>query len=158
MLVMTGLTFLVQIEDSGIAYFEKNNPFRISDDFVNAQVAGTAPGWIAIDSKTPRGVLDTEVVQFIDKLDRFLKEQLDVSYGYSLATYITRMNLVLNDMDPSYLRVLQAKEQVTAKNEDGSVERFEVEGNALIGQHVMLFENGGGSDLTNVLTPITRRP
>jgi hypothetical protein len=103
-------------------------------------------------------VLDTEVVQFIDKLDRFLKEQLDVSYGYSLATYITRMNLVLNDMDPSYLRVLQAKEQVTAKNEDGSVERFEVEGNALIGQHVMLFENGGGSDLTNVLTPITRRP
>ncbi|WP_079202745.1 MMPL family transporter [Pseudomonas sp. CC6-YY-74] len=151
MLVMTGLTFLVQIEDSGIAYFEKNNPFRISDEFVNAHVAGTAPGWIAIDSKTPRGVLDTEVVQFIDKLDRFLKEQPDVSYGYSLATYIKRMNLVLNDMDPSYLRVPQAQEQVTAKNEDGSVEHFEVEGNALIEQHVMLFENGGGSDLTNVL-------
>lgn len=151
MLVMTGLTFLVQIEDSGIAYFEKNNPFRISDEFVNAHVAGTAPGWIAIDSKTPRGVLDTEVVQFIDKLDRFLKEQPDVSYGYSLATYIKRMNLVLNDMDPSYLRVPQAQERVTAKNEDGSVERFEVEGNALIEQHVMLFENGGGSDLTNVL-------
>jgi predicted RND superfamily exporter protein len=151
MLVMTGLTFLVQIEDSGIAYFKEDNPFRISDEFVNAHVAGTAPGWIAIDSKTPRGVLDTEVVQFIDKLDRFLKEQPDVSYGYSLATYIKRMNLVLNDMDPSYLRIPQAREQVTAKNEDGSIERFEVEGNALIEQHVMLFENGGGSDLNNVL-------
>jgi hypothetical protein len=151
MLVMTGLTFLVQIEDSGIAYFKEDNPFRISDEFVNAHVAGTAPGWIAIDSKTPRGVLDTEVVQFIDKLDRFLKEQPDVSYGYSLATYIKRMNLVLNDMDPSYLRVPRAQEQVTVKNEDGSVERFDVEGNALIEQHVMLFENGGGSDLTNVL-------
>jgi len=151
MLVMTGLTFLVQIEDSGIAYFKEDNPFRISDEFVNVHVAGTAPGWIAIDSKTPRGVLDTEVVQFIDKLDRFLKEQPDVSYGYSLATYIKRMNLVLNDMDPSYLRVPRAQEQVTVKNEDGSVERFDVEGNALIEQHVMLFENGGGSDLTNVL-------
>ncbi|TIH09201.1 RND family transporter [Pseudomonas leptonychotis] len=151
MLVMTGLTFLVQIEDSGIAYFKEDNPFRISDEFVNAHVAGTAPGWIAIDSKTPRGVLDTEVVQFIDKLDRFLKEQPDVSYGYSLATYIKRMNLVLNDMDPSYLRVPRAQEQVTVKNEDGSVESFDVEGNALIEQHVMLFENGGGSDLTNVL-------
>lgn len=149
--LMAVLTFFVQIEDSGIAYFKKDNPFRISDEFVNAHVAGTAPGWIAIDSKTPRGVLDTEVVQFIDQLDRFLKEQPDVSYGYSLATYIKRMNLVLNDMQPEYLRVPQEREQVTAKNEDGSIEQFEVEGNALIEQHVMLFENGGGSDLTNVL-------
>jgi uncharacterized protein len=149
--LMAVLTFFVQIEDSGIAYFKKDNPFRISDEFVNAHVAGTAPGWIAIDSKTPRGVLDTEVVQFIDQLDRFLKEQPDVSYGYSLATYIKRMNLVLNDMQPEYLRVPQARERVTAKNEDGSIEQFEVEGNALIEQHVMLFENGGGSDLTNVL-------
>lgn len=149
--LMAVLTFFVQIEDSGIAYFKKDNPFRISDEFVNAHVAGTAPGWIAIDSKTPRGVLDTEVVQFIDQLDRFLKEQPDVSYGYSLATYIKRMNLVLNDMQPEYLRVPQAREWVTAKNEDGSIEQFEVEGNALIEQHVMLFENGGGSDLTNVL-------
>ncbi len=151
MAVMAVLTFFVQIEDSGIAYFKKDNPFRISDEFVNAHVAGTAPGWIAIDSKTPRGVLDTEVVQFIDQLDRFLKEQPDVSYGYSLATYIKRMNLVLNDMQPEYLRVPQERELVTAKNEDGSIEQFEVDGNALIEQHVMLFENGGGSDLINVL-------
>ncbi len=149
--LMAVLTFFVQIEDSGIAYFKKDNPFRISDEFVNAHVAGTAPGWIAIDSKRPRGVLDTEVVQFIDQLDRFLKEQPDISYGYSLATYIKRMNLVLNDMQPDYLRVPQARELVTAKNEDGSIELFEVDGNALIEQHVMLFENGGGSDLTNVL-------
>lgn len=149
--LMAVLTFFVQIEDSGIAYFKKDNPFRISDEFVNAHVAGTAPGWIAIDSKSPRGVLDTEVVQFIDQLDRFLKEQPDISYGYSLATYIKRMNLVLNDMQPEYLRVPQEREQVTAKNEDGSIEQFEVDGNALIEQHVMLFENGGGSDLTNVL-------
>lgn len=149
---MAVLTFSVAIEDSGIAYFKEGSPVRVSDEFINrSHVAGTAPGWIAIDSKTPRGVLDTEVVQFIDRLDRFLREQPEVSYGYSLATYIKRMNLVLNDMDPAYLRVPEARETVSVVDEEGRRETFEVDGNALIDQHVMLFENGGGSDLTNVL-------
>ena len=151
MALLSVLTFFVDIEDSGIAYFKADSPVRVSDQFINAHVAGTAPGWIAIDSKTPRGVLTTDVVQFIDKLDRFLREQPEISYGYSLATYIKRMNLVLNDMDPAYLRVPEAREQVRSVDEEGREETFEVEGNALIDQHVMLFENGGGSDLTNVL-------
>lgn len=151
MALTTVLTFFVDIEDSGIAYFREESPIRISDQFINAKVAGTSPGWIAIDSKTPRGVLTTDTVHFIDKLDRFLREQPEVSYGYSLATYIKRMNLVLNDMDQAYLRVPDARETVRAVDEEGRVETFEVEGNSLIDQHVMLFENGGGSDLTNVL-------
>ncbi|GEM_PF-684210 len=151
MALMTVFTFFIDIEDSGIAYFNKDAPVRVSDQFINAHVAGTAPGWIAIDSKTPRGVLNTDVVKFIDKLDQFLREQPDVSYGYSLATYVKRMNLVLNDMNPSYKRVPDAREKVTSLNEDGQPEAFEVDGNALIEQHVMLFENGGGSDLHNVL-------
>ncbi len=148
----TVFTFRVDIEDSGIAYFKPESHIRVSDQFINhAKVAGTAPGWIAIDSKEPRGVLTTEVVQFIDKLDHFIKQQPNVSYGYSLATYVKRMNLVLNDMNPEYLRVPNAVEKVTSVNDDGQVEQFEVPGNSLIEQHVMLFENGGGSDLNNVL-------
>ncbi|MCO6062713.1 hypothetical protein NG726_39450, partial [Pseudomonas sp. MOB-449] len=53
---MAVLTFSVAIEDSGIAYFKEGSPVRVSDEFINrSHVAGTAPGWIAIDSKTPRG-------------------------------------------------------------------------------------------------------
>jgi len=151
MATLTVLTFSVVIEDSGIAYFKEDSHIRVSDTFINGHVAGTAPGWIAIDSKMPRGVLMTDVVQFIDKLDRFLRAQPEVNYGYSLATYIKRMNLVLNDMDPSYSRVPEEREQMRVVGEDGLTETFEVDGKALIDQHVMLFENGGGSDLTNVL-------
>ncbi|MEW5755625.1 MAG: MMPL family transporter [Pseudomonadota bacterium] len=149
--VMALLTFRVEIEDSGIAYFEADNPFRVSDQLINSHVAGTSPGWIAIDSKTPRGILNTEAVRFIDELDKFIRAQPEISYGYSLATYIKRMNLVLNDMDPSFHRVPSVKETVKSVNESGIMEAFEVNGDALIDQHVMLFENGGGSDLTNVL-------
>lgn len=151
MAVATVLTFNVKIEDSGIAYFKEDSAIRISDEFINRHVAGTAPGWIAIDSKTPRGVLDVEVVAFIDKLDQFLRAQPDISYGYSLATYVKRMNLVLNDMQPAYLRVPGPRETIRSRDDDGQIEQFEVDGNDLIAQHVMLFENGGGSDLTNVL-------
>jgi predicted RND superfamily exporter protein len=148
----TVFTFRVDIEDSGIAYFKPESHIRVSDQFINhAKVAGTAPGWIAIDSKEPRGVLTTDVVQFIDKLDHFIKQQPNVSYGYSLATYVKRMNLVLNDMNPDYLRVPNAVEQVTVVDDDGKPETFDVDGNSLIEQHIMMFENGGGTDLQNVL-------
>ena len=74
-----------------------------------------------------------------------------MSYTYSVATYIKRMNLVLNDMNPAFLRVPQAVEQVTVVDEDGKSETFDVDGNSLIEQHIMMFENGGGTDLQNVL-------
>ena len=151
MAVMALLTFRVEIEDSGIAYFRADNPFRISDQLINRHAAGTSPGWIAIDSKMPRGILNTETMRFIDELDKFIRSQPEISYGYSLATYIKRMNLVLNDMDPNFHRVPSVRETVHSVTENGIKETFEVEGNALIDQHVMLFENGGGSDLTNVL-------
>ena len=124
----------------------------MSDEFINrAGVAGTSPGWIAFDTKTPRGALTTETVQFLERLDQFIRAQPNVSYTSSVATYIKRMNLVLNDMNPAFLRVPQAVEQVTVVDDDGQPETFEVDGNSLIEQHIMMFENGGGTDLQNVL-------
>lgn len=150
--LMTVFTFMVNIEDSGIAYFKKDSPVRVSDEFINqAHVAGTSAGWIAFDSKTARGVLTTDVVQFLDRLDQFIKSQPNVSYTYSVATYVKRMNLVLNDMNPDYLRVPQALERVKSVNDEGQTETFDVDGNSLIEQHIMMFENGGSSDLQNVL-------
>jgi uncharacterized protein len=145
------LAWQVEIEDSGVAYFRADNPFRVSDEFINRHVAGTAPGWIVIDTDRPRGALEPDVVRFIDGLDQFLRAQPDVNYGYSLATYIRRMNLVLNDMDPEFDRVPADPAVVRVRAADGSFEEFPVAAADLIDQHVMLFENGGGSDLTNVL-------
>ncbi len=90
--LMTVFTFMVDIEDSGIAYFKKDSPVRVSDKFINrSRIAGTSPGWIAFDTKTPRGALTTETVQFLDKLDHFLKSQPNVSYTYSVGGYVKRM-------------------------------------------------------------------
>ncbi len=151
---VTGLAVLasnVQIEDSGVAYFRADNPFRVSDEFINQHVAGTAPGWIEIDTGVSRGAIQPEVVHFIDDMDSFIRSHPHVGYGYSLATYLRRMNLVLADMDPEFNRVPANLAKVRFKNESGEYEIIDVDGAELIAQHVMLFENGGGSDLTNVL-------
>lgn len=148
---LVALASKVEIEDSGVAYFRADNAFRVSDEFINRHLAGTAPGWIVIDTGRPRGALDPEVVGFIDRLDAHLRAHPHVSYGYSLATYLRRMNLVLADMDPAFDVVPGERASVRVREDDGQVRLIEVDGGELIDQHVMLFENGGGSDLTNVL-------
>jgi predicted RND superfamily exporter protein len=75
-----------------------------------------------------------------------------VTYTYSLAKYIKRMNYVLNDMVPAYDRLPQAVEQVRSIDPTTNQEvHTAIDGDAIIRQAVLMYENGGGQDLTNVL-------
>lgn len=146
------MTTRVHVEDAGSGYFAADNPFRKADDFVNRHIAGTSPGWIEVATGQPGGVLTLEQVRFIDGLDRFLASQPNVTYSYSLARYIKRMNLVMHDMDPAYDRLPAASEPVSSTDPDTGVTAVEqVKGDDLVAQSVLMYENGGGSDLTNVL-------
>lgn len=142
----------LNVEDAGSSYFTADNPYRIADEFINSTVAGTSPGWIELATKTPNGVLDLEHVRYIERLENFITAQPNVTYSYSLARYIRRINLVMNDMDPAYNRLPKDVETYTVTDEqtgESSVER--VDGNDVVAQSVLMYENGGGSDLTNVL-------
>lgn len=145
----------VKVEDSGSEYFSEDNKFRQADEFVNKHIAGTSPGWISFESDSsggPAGILKTEYIQFLDDLDKFLLAQEEVAYTYSLAAYVKRMNLVLNDMDPAQERIPSKVEIVKSIDSDTGEELVEeVSGDEIIRQCVLMFENGGGSDLTNVL-------
>ncbi|HCS64978.1 MAG TPA: transporter [Cellvibrio sp.] len=155
-LFMVGLGFMatkIVVEDAGSDYFSATNEFRKSDEFVNAHIAGTSPGWVEIAGGEPNAILNTETVAFIDKLDQFLLTQENVTYTYSIATYIKRMNLALHDMNPDYNRLPNRTEIVTSIDPETNQEISEqISGDDLISQLVLLYENGGGSDLNNVLT------
>lgn len=143
----------INVEDAGAEYFARNNPFRMADDFVNEHMAGTSPGWITVQGAGPGDVLDVETVAFIDRLDRFLAEQKYVTYSYSLAKYVKRMHLVMNDMDLAYDRVPEKIERVRGVDPETNIASTEsVSGDDIVSQSVLMYENGGGSDLTNVLS------
>jgi uncharacterized protein len=155
-ILMVGLGAMatrIVVEDAGSDYFAEDNKFRISDEIVNSHIAGTSPGWVEIATREPNGILTVETVNFIDKLDAFLRAQPHVTYTYSVATYIKRLNLALHDMDPAYNRLPNKIEQVESINPETNQPVIEeISGNELVSQLIMLYENGGGSDLNNVLT------
>ena len=132
----------IEVEDEGSRYFREDNAFRRADEFINAHVSGTSPGWLRIQNARSPKVLDQDTVEFIERLDNFLRQQPDVSYTYSLASYLRRMNLALHDMDPAHDRLPRAAETI-----DGHV----VSGQALMSELILLYENGGGDELNYVL-------
>lgn len=142
----------VKVDDMGSAYFAEGNTFRVADDFINNHVAGTSPGWIEIDTQTEGGAVTLDTVQFVDKLEKFIHEQENVSFSYSIARYVRRINYVLNDNQEAYNR-LPNEVEVFVEQDPDTGETFEVEvsGDDISRQAILMFENGGGSDLTNVL-------
>ncbi len=149
-----GAASRINVEDAGAEYFSADNPFRQADEFVNAHLAGTSPGWIEIRAGAPGEILSTAKVEFIDELDSFLASQPKITYTYSLAKYIKRMNYVLHDMNPAFDRLPLATEWMRSPDSAADHEiREPVSGDALVQQAVLMYENGGGQDLSNVLNP-----
>ncbi len=146
------MTTKINVEDAGSSYFTADNSYRIADEFINRTVAGTSPGWIEIATDKPNGVLNTQHIGFIEKLENFVTSQPNVTYSYSLARYIRRINLVMNDMNPAFNRLPKEKEIYTSTDsETGETVTETIDGNDIIVQSVLMYENGGGADLTNVL-------
>lgn len=142
----------VRVDDMGSGYFPEQSNFRISDDFINNHIAGTSPGWIEVDTGIKNGALTLEVAHFIDQLEQHIHQHSTVNYSYSLARYVRRINYTLNDLDPQYNRLPNEVERFTEIDEDTQqIYEVEIDGSDIIRQSILLFENSGGSDVTNVL-------
>ena len=150
---LLGLASQVRIDDMGSGYFAPNNQYRIADDFINQHIAGTSPGWIEIDTGVRDGALSYQTVEFIDKLEKFIHQQDNITFSYSVARYIRRINFVLNNENPAYDRLPSLIETFEEIDEDsGESYTISIDGNDIIRQAILMYENGGGSDLTNVLS------
>ncbi|RZF92938.1 transporter [Pseudoalteromonas sp. CO302Y] len=143
----------VRVDDMGSGYFPKQSDFRISDDFINNHIAGTSPGWIEVDTGKDNGALTVEISHFIDRLEQHIHQHETVNYSYSLARYVRRINYTLNDFNPEYNRLPEDVERFIEIDED-TQEPYEItiSGSDIIRQSILMFENSGGSDVTNVLS------
>jgi predicted RND superfamily exporter protein len=122
------------VDDAGSQYFRASNTFRQADEFINEHIAGTSPVWIRVTGTGPEAMYQPEVLAFVDRLDRYICDQDNVTYSYSLPKYIQRMNVALNDGD-SASNILPNGPTATA----------------MVRQIVFLYENGGGSQINTVI-------
>jgi predicted RND superfamily exporter protein len=89
---------------------------------------------------------------FVEKLDHFLESQPNVTYTYSMAKYVKRLNYVMHGMDPAFNRLPRETETMTTTDpETGAAFTETIPGDEIVSQAILMYENGGGSDLTNVL-------
>jgi len=152
LVVFGALITRLVVEDAGSEYFRKDNVFRQADEFINGHIAGTSPGWLRIKGKEPRGMLTVEHLAFIERLDGFLLSQPHVTYTYSLATYLKRMHYVLNDLKEGTNRLPRKVESILTTDPVTGREVAEtLDGDQISAQLAMMYENGGGNDLNNVL-------
>lgn len=143
---LTGASKL-RVENDFVTFFEKTHPIVLATNAVDTLMAGSniANLLVSIKDAGPEPFKSPENLAAIVGLQKHLETLSFVGKTLSLADILKRTNLVMNDNDPAYNRLPHAQETVTGSNG----EKSQVSGRDLIAQYLLLYENGGGENLTD---------
>ncbi len=131
---------LVKVESNSVKFFKPSEHLVISNDMINEKAAGTNDLNIVITAKGDQPFKDPENLKVIDKLQTFLNNQPIVGKTSSLTDLLKRINYVLHENDPAYNVIPEV-----------SKENSTFSGKEIISQYLLLYENGGGDVLSDVV-------
>ncbi len=148
------LTTQVTVGYGFVKDFKKKSEIRVSDDKINEKFPGTVTFNVIIDSGRPDGAKDPEFLKKVEGLCSDLESDPFVGGSTSIVDFVYRMNYVLHDNDPAYLRLPGAVETVTVSDEldpMGTVREETVSGSDVVAQYILLYESSGGRDIDKVV-------
>ncbi|WP_155307519.1 efflux RND transporter permease subunit [Desulfosarcina widdelii] len=100
-----GLTSL-HVEMNNVTFFKKGTDIRRADTFINRHFAGTVDIRVIFSSTEANGVLDTEVLNAIERLATTISRQHpEVGKTLSILDLIRKMNQAFYFNDPAYYRI-----------------------------------------------------
>ncbi len=144
----------IEIGSSMVGFFKEGSEIRRASQLIMEKFGGIEVMNIVIDTKRKDGLKDPAVLGKIAALQDTLESLAIVGYTSSLADYVKRTNLVMNENDPAFNRLPGEVEIVTETvwvgegDAEVAVERqVEVSGRDLISQYMLLYESAGGDDL-----------
>jgi predicted RND superfamily exporter protein len=148
------MTSRVEVGYGFIKDFRKTSEIRIADDLINEKFPGSISFNVVIDSGRPGGAKDPQFLKEVQGLQDTLCADPMVGGSTSIVDFLTRMNYVMHDNDPAFLRLPDPVETVVVASEDdpnapASVET--VNGADLVAQYILLYENSGGADIERVV-------
>ena len=124
----------LRVDNQVIGYFDDNSRIRVDDAQINEKFGGTNPISIWVQANHVDAYKEAAYLVALDKIEARLKEHQAVGYVYGLPDFIKRLHQTLNN--------------------DLSKEGFrlpEKMSSALLAQYYLLYENGNGRDLFNVV-------
>lgn len=138
----------VLVDNNRVEFFQPESELATSAEAIKSGLAGTETLTLLVEStRGDEPMKDPKVLRALDALEQHLAQNPLVGKTTSLASMVRRLSLVLHDNDPAYDRVPADEERVIGA--DG--QQHTVPGKDLISQYVLLYENGGGGLLRDVL-------
>ena len=124
----------LKVDNQVIGYFEETSQIRVDDKVLNEHFGGTTPISVMIESSQVDAFKQADYVLALEKIENRLKSQDLVGYTYGLPDFIKRLNQALNnDMSE---KAYSLPESISAE---------------LLSQYYLLYENGNGRDLFDVV-------
>lgn len=100
-----GLTGL-RVEMNNVSFFKKGTDIRRADTFINRNFAGTVDIRVIFSSTEANGVLDTRVLDAMERLAATISRQhTEVGKTLSVLDLIRKMNQAFYFNDPAYYRI-----------------------------------------------------
>ena len=122
----------VWINSSFLANFQKDSAIVQTDAFINQKFAGTSSLNIILEAEEADEFKNPEVLKLVDDLQKELEKDKMVGDTFSLADFIRRMNMVMNEDRPEYNSIPDSQD--------------------MIAQYLLLYEmSGDPENLTSVV-------
>lgn len=124
----------LKVDNQVIGYFEETSKIRIDDKVLNEHFGGTTPISVMVESSKVDAFKQVDYVLALEKIENRLKSHDLVGYTYGLPDFIKRLNQALNNNMAS-----QAYTLPDALSPE------------LLSQYYLLYENGNGRDVFDVV-------
>lgn len=120
-----------------LSWFPQDNPFRVASELVNERLRGSMFLELLVDSRAENGLHEPELLRRIEEMRRsaarLQRGDIYVGKSVSLVDVIEEIHQALNENRPEF-HTLPGSRQ-------------------LVAQELLLFENSGSDDLTDVVDP-----
>lgn len=117
----------LEVNDNGIAYFRKGTQVRTDDDALMAHFGGTHMFSVIVEGPEPDSMKEPVILRNMEGLQRHIKQKFPaIGKTMSLADYIKKMNMAMNENDPAFYTLPDTRE--------------------LVAQYLLTYESGGDPD------------
>lgn len=124
----------LNVDNQVIGYFEESSQIRVDDRALNEHFGGTTPISILIETGKVDAFQEAQYVAALDAIEARLREHEIVGFTYGLPDFIKRLNQTLNNTMTAEAYTLP-----------------DALSTELLGQYFLLYENGNGRDLFDVV-------
>ena len=111
-IVLASGTFLIELNDEWIKYFDTRYDIRIATDFTTEHLSGMDVIEYSLESGTPGGINDPAYLAKVEEFANWFRQQPKVVHVATICETIKHLNQVMHDNEEAYYRIPERRDYV----------------------------------------------